>query len=263
MQTKPDFQKMLSDAVSEPGKILAAYSAFHNYSIANGWLAMWECAMRGIELGPLNTYKGWQALGRQVRKGEKAISLIMPVTCKVEGTQRNADTGEYDPVTKAFTKFILRPHWFVLSQTDGPDVELPAMPEWTADIALSALDITRKSFTITDGNVQGYAKAGRTIAVSPMAALPHKTLFHELAHVLLGHCEESTLTIRSGHLKNLREVEAESVAYLVTASLGLDGLEYSRGYIRSWLGTDEIPAKSAQRIFTVANQILKAGRPIA
>jgi hypothetical protein len=39
---------------------------------------------------------------------------------------------------------------------------------------------------MTDGNCQGYARQ-RTIAVSPLAELPEKTRFHELAHVVLGH----------------------------------------------------------------------------
>ena len=109
--TKPDFQSMLVQAISEPGKISAAYTTFHNYSLGNAWLAMWECAMRKIDIGPINTYKGWQALGRQVRKGEKAISLIMPVTCKVAANE-NEDSENSDGHT--FTRFILRPHWFVL-----------------------------------------------------------------------------------------------------------------------------------------------------
>ena len=40
-----------------------------------------------------------------------------------------------------------------------------------------------------DENMLGYAR-GRTIAVSPISPLPHKTRFHELAHVLLGHTTE-------------------------------------------------------------------------
>lgn len=256
--TKPDFQTMLIQAISEPGKISAAYTTFHNYSLGNAWLAMFECAMRKIDIGPINTYKGWQALGRQVRKGEKAISLIMPVTCKVAANE-NDDSENSDGHT--FTRFILRPQWFVISQTDGPDVELPALPEWNTVTALETLKVTQVAFTHFDGNTQGYASPGRKIAVNPVAALPHKTLFHELAHVLLGHCEEGQLSDSERTPKNLREVEAESVAYLVTASLGLDGLEYSRGYLQHWLQSSEIPAKSSQKIFTIANQILKAGYP--
>jgi hypothetical protein len=60
----------------------------------------------------------------------------------------------------------------------------------------------------------------------------------------------------------LREVEAESVAMLVGAALGLPGVEESRGYIQHWNASgQEIPEASARKIFKVADQILKAGRP--
>lgn len=55
--------------------------------------------------------------------------------------------------------------------------------------ALASLNVTEESFSHLDGNVQGYARE-RTIAVSPIAAMPCKTTFHELAHVLLGHTGE-------------------------------------------------------------------------
>ena len=66
--------------------------------------------------------------------------------------------------------------------------------------------------------------------------------------------------------KNLREVEAESVALLCCEALNLEGAEYCRGYIQNWLcpaigyNGDAIPEKSAQKIFRAADQILRAGR---
>jgi hypothetical protein len=65
---------LLRDAVSIPGKLLEAYTAFHNFSVGNSLLALFQCYERDVTPGPLNTYKGWQQLGRQVRKGEKATS---------------------------------------------------------------------------------------------------------------------------------------------------------------------------------------------
>ena len=92
--------------------------------------------------------------------------------------------------------------------------------------------------------------------------MPHKTRFHELAHVLLGHTSEGTLNDGEQTPRNLRECEAESVALLCCAALNLPGVEFSRGYIQSWWGAgNPIPERSAQRILKVANQILVAGRP--
>jgi hypothetical protein len=44
--------------------------------------AMMQCAIRGIEPGPLASFNRWKELGRHVKKGEKALTLCMPVTCK-------------------------------------------------------------------------------------------------------------------------------------------------------------------------------------
>ena len=47
---------------------------------------------------------------------------------------------------------------------------------------------------------------------------------------------------------------------LCCASLGLPGVELSRGYIQSWFKGNEVPERSAQKIFSAADKILKAGR---
>lgn len=229
---------------------------FWNYSLGNQLLAMGQCAARGIPLGPMATFNKWKELGRHVSKGAKAIALCMPVTCK-----REVET-ESGPDTVAFTRFIYRNNWFVLAQTEGAEYQPPAPPAWEKDRALSGLDVTEIPFALTDGNCQGYAMA-RQVAVSPVAAFPYKTLFHELAHVVLGHTTEAeTLSDDERTPKNLREVEAESVAMLVSAALGLPGLEESRGYVQHWYGTGaEIPEASARKILKAADAILKAGRP--
>src|SRR5947208_13938224 len=135
-----------------------------------------------------------------------------------------------------------------------------ALPEWNEETALPALNVERIEFTMLDGNAQGYAQPGRKLAVSPVAALPHKTLFHELAHLILGHCEEKDFSESEITPRDVREVEAEAVALLCCESLSLPGVEYSRGYIQEWGKGDRITERSAQRIFRGADAILHAGR---
>ncbi len=114
-------------------------------------------------------------------------------------------------------------------------------------------------FDATDGNVLGFARA-RSIAVSPINPMPHKTRFHELAHVLLGHTAEGEQADGELTPRSLRECEAEAVALLCGAALELPGVESCRGYIQSWWGSGHpIPERSAQRVLKVADQILKAG----
>lgn len=256
MTPSQDWQALLVDAVNTPGKISQAYSLFHQYSLGNALECLWQCKTRGIEPGPINTFVGWKELNRHVRKGEKAIWLWMPIT--VKNKERDSSTGE---VTEhRATRFVYVPRWFVLSQTEGEQLKnTRAVPGFGLDAALAALSITRITFDLTDGNCQGYAR-DRNIAVSPIADLPLKTSFHEMAHVLLGHTAEKAMADGEHTPRNLAEVEAESVALICCESLGLPGAEFSRGYIQHWLKGESIPEKSAQKIFSVASQILRAGQ---
>jgi hypothetical protein len=246
-----NWNELLTAAITEPGIISKAYSAFHNYSTGNQIAATVQCMMRGIEPSPINTFVGWKQLNRHVKKGEKAIELCMPLTRKGENEQ-----GESQYFISAF---VWKPRWFVLSQTDGEDFTAPELPDWSKEAALANLQIEEVAFDLLSGNVQGYARR-RSIAVSPIAALPHKTTFHELAHVVLGHTTEADFQDDERTPRDLREVEAESVALLLCESLDLPGAEFSRGYIQHYLQGEVIPEKSAQKIFGAADRILKAGQ---
>jgi len=247
------FADLLRSAVSDPGVLSAAYRQFHSYSLGNQLLAWSQCLARGIQPGgPLATYPRWRELGRQVRRGEKAITLCMPATVKP------ARETESDDV-EVFTRFIYRPNWFVLAQTDGQPLAEHLIPAWDADRALAALQVQEIAFEHFDGNCLGFARE-RSIAINPVNPMPHKTRFHELAHVLLGHTTEGERNDGEIPPRSLRECEAESVALLCCAALELPGVECCRGYIQSWWGTGTaIPERSAQRVLKVADQILKAG----
>ena len=254
------FAELLAQAVTEPGIVSRAYSAFHGYSIGNQLLALVQCAERGITPGPIATFMGWKDKGRYVRKGEHAIVLCMPVTGKRRPTTDQPDTEPTDnDQSSTFTRFVYRPNWFVLGQTDGQPIDSMPIPSWDRARALAALDITEEPFTMMDGNCQGYARQ-RSIAVSPVAAMPFKTTAHEIAHVLLSHTTQGEQADSDITPRSLRECEAEAVALLCCAALDLPGVECCRGYIQSWWGQgNPIPERSAQRILKAADQILKAG----
>ena len=254
----PSFADLLRSAVTDPGVVSSAYRQFHTYSLGNQLLAWAQCLERGIPPGPMATFPKWKELGRHVRKGEKALVLCQPVTI-TRATEREEGGAEAAVVTR----FTYRPRWFVLAQTDGAELPPAATPAWDAARALAAMDVAEVAFEATDGNVLGYA-AGRSIAVSPVNPLPHKTRFHELAHVLLGHTAEGEQHDGERTPRNLRECEAEAVALLCCAALDMPGVECCRGYIQSWWGAgNPIPERSAQRILKVADQILKAGASVA
>ena len=251
--TKMAFADLLQSVVDEPGTLSHAYQQFHNYSLGNQLLALFQCHERSITPGPMATYPRWKELGRHVKRGEKALTLCMPATIKRKNETTDDETDE-----QLYTRFVYIARWFVLAQTEGEPLPEPDTPTWDKSRALDLLNIQEIPFDATDGNCLGYAR-DRSIAINPVNPLPHKTRFHELAHVLLGHTAEGIQADGENTPRSIRECEAEAVALLCCAALELPGVAECRGYIRHWGQGREIPERSAQRVLKVADQILKAG----
>jgi len=250
------FRQLLEEAVSKPGTLMRAYSLFWNYSLGNQILALIQANRHGIALGPIASFNRWKELGRHVKRGEKALTLCMPVTCRRTVKEQTPDGTDVDAEI-TFKRFVFRRNWFMLAQTDGADYQPPSIPTWDRARALRTLAVEEIPFESLSGNVQGYAR-DRQIAINPLAQMPAQTTFHELAHIELGHTSEAVHDSEALP-RSLKEVEAEAVGLLCLESLGMPGAEYCRGYIQNWLAGAEIPERSAQRIFSAADKILKAG----
>jgi hypothetical protein len=151
---------------------------------------------------------------------------------------------------------------FGYSDTDGDELPPIELPGWDTDTALAVLEVDRVAFDMINGNAQGFSfedGEGRHVAINPTAAYPAKTLLHELAHLMLGHCKDGDRTHRG-----VTEFEAESTAYLVAKELELlawDAAE-SRAYIQTWLADTEVGEEHISRVFAAVNKILTAGRVV-
>ena len=249
---------LLLNALDDDAIISQAYSSFHNYSLLNQSLAAFQLMLRFGKLSPIASYKAWQEKGRQVKKNEKAIALYMPVIFKKKNNETEQDTESNDD--EVYTKIILRNNWFCLDQTEGeeyiPEIKIPS---WNAEKAMAVLDIVEIHFDSVNGNCMGFAKNNQ-IAINPLNPLKHKTRFHEMAHILLGHTKDTYLSENADLPKSIKEVEAEGVAFLMLNLLNLDGKKESRGYIQGWLQGNPISEESAKRIFTVTDKLFKAGQ---
>lgn len=245
------FNSLLTDAITRPGILSDAYSVFRGFSISNMCFAYRQLEARNIAIGPIATFKKWQQLGRTVKKGERAISLCMPVSIP-KTNDKDEKTGEY------FQIFVFKNRWFALAQTEGQEYVEEPLKGWDYDVALAKLGIKEIPFDLLVGNAQGFARRNE-VSINPLAKFPHKTRFHEIAHVVLGHTATTSMSDDECLNRDIAEVEAESVAYICCSILGLTGLDESRGYIQSWLSNQKLPEKSAQKIFTAANKIMQAG----
>src|SRR5881396_103580 len=133
-----NFTELLNEAVTKPGTLMKAYSLFWNYSLGNQILALIQANQRGIPLGPIASFNRWKELGRHVKRGEKAIELCVPVTCKRTVKEQGPDGTDLETEV-VFKRFVFRRNWFILSQTDGQPYNPPAIPQWERARALATL----------------------------------------------------------------------------------------------------------------------------
>ena len=88
---------------------LKVQSRFHRYSFGNVIMILSQCQDATRVAG----YRAWQGMGRQVRKGEQAITILAPIIRKVEDK-----TGEDVRRLTGFKGSSV----FDISQTDGDEL---------------------------------------------------------------------------------------------------------------------------------------------
>lgn len=249
-----EWANLLNHSLTTPGSVGNVYNRFYNYSFLNCMLLMMQGARE-----PVATYNRWQAVNRQVRKGEKAMEILRPVIIR-----RKKDDADPDSTDVMFQKFKFVRCIFQMSQTDGDDLPSVDVPEWNLDRALTALTVTRMPFQHLDGNTQGYSR-DRSLAINPVAAYPIKTTMHEFAHILLGH------TVSDYHAeyvlhRGVAEFQAEATAFLVLKELDMltdEMATVSRGYIQGWLGQQKPSDTMVRQVFKAVTDLVAAGRPVS
>ena len=255
-----------SDAWSQ---YLATQAKFHNYSFRNSLLI----ALQRPDATQIAGFRKWLEMGRHVRKGEKGIYILAPMVC-ADKDEAGEKTGT--STIKGFRMVAV----FDVAQTDGED-----LPEICSTLigkdptdAYGRLECVASDLGFTVSLVDeclgkpgangvtffgrdAITGVGRMIQIKATnePAQRVKTLAHELGHAIL-HDPETTPS-SSRELKELKELEAESVAFVVCEALGIDSSVYSFGYVVTWAGADkaaELIAASGTRIQKAAHQILDA-----
>jgi antirestriction protein ArdC len=238
-------------------RFLEASQRLHAYSPNNVLLILAQRPTASRAAG----YRTWQSLGYQVRRGEKGIAVLAPIVSRRRPVDIE-DELEHPEVVRILRGFRVV-HVFDIEQCDGPpwpDVR-PALLTGDAPAALwdlLAAQVDAAGFSIERGACTG--ANGRTDFdahsvrvrddVAPAQAV--KTLAHELAHVLLHDGTEYAAGCRGR-----AEIEAESVAFLVLTTTGVDAGSYSFPYVAAWShGNTDRVAHTADRVITCARQII-------
>lgn len=239
---------------------LTIMSKFHNYSARNCMLIMMQCP----EATHVASYKRWQKeFNRQVRKGEKAIRILAPITHKQTIRETNKDTGEATDHEHVWMSFKAVPV-FDISQTEGDDLpeiahDLTGDVEGFGKLAEAIEGCTTAKvvygWEFSDPECHGsFNRIDNTIKIADglSQAQTIKTLVHEAAHSLL-HCEDGE---QADAKREMREVQAEGVAFVVCNALGIDSGDYSFGYVAGWGQDSKEIMRELEVIRSTANMIL-------
>lgn len=242
-------------------EFLKTMAKFHNYSFNNTMLI----AMQRPDATLVTSYKNWQSMGRQVMKGEKGITIIAPAPYKkmkekevLDENQRPIMGTDGKPKTEQVEVTV--PHFkavtvFDIAQTSGEPIQTLAPELLTAAVqdfdsfmqAIQKISPVPIRFDEIDGNANGYYhNADKEIVIKKgfSESQTLKTAIHETVHAKL-HDKEIMESLGVEKDRLTKEVEAESVAYCVCSSFGLDTSDYSFPYIAGWSSSREMKEMKA------------------
>lgn len=178
------------------------------------------------------SFRHWTELGRQVRRGERALRIWAPSVRR----ERDEATGEE---TAAVRAFVLVPV-FDISQTDGPPLpEPPPVRPLTGDSHAHLLPGLKRQAAdagyaverhdLMPGGAEGYVDHRRKVIAISAGLAPNgqvAVLVHELAHV---HGARYAEFGRAG-----AEVVAETAAFVALSAARLDTSGQAVPYVSGW-----------------------------
>ena len=225
---------------------LTKMSQLNNYSNRNLRLIL----AQNPEARQVASFKQWKEnFGRYVKKGEKALRIFKPMT-KIKKDENNQPILDKNGKPETVTFFGLVPV-FDVSQTEGK--EMPKAAEVTeqltdldyANLYRALMAIAKENdvsvrFEEMENNKHGYYSVPENQIVLRSNEMNKaqiiKTFLHEMAHAELHHADNPQ---KDNLTRSTAELQAESVAYVVSSYYGIDTSEYSFNYLSGWSADKE------------------------
>jgi DNA primase len=248
---------------------LATAARFHEYSFQNTLLILSQQPTATNVAG----YETWKALGRQVNRGEKGIAILAPILRRRPDAPTEPQPDDVTDTPGILAGFRVTDVWDI-SQTTGPPLPGPPTPRLLQGQAPDGLWdtltglVTGAGFTLDRGPAGGangitdFGTRAVRIRDDLDDAQAVKTLAHELGHVHLHVPDPAHPLTGTMACRGLIEVEAESVAYLIAASHGLDTGSYTFPYVAGWASDvpghrpEDVVRITGDRVLTAARHIL-------
>jgi len=226
---------------------------FHHYSVNNVILIAMQMPTASLVAG----YTSWRdKFHRQVKKGEKGIRILAPAPYKRKVSAPVVDgngqpvmdaAGKQQREEKEVTIQSFRPvSVFDVSQTEGeplPELGVHELTDSVEDYRRMESALLNSSpvpiiFWQMEGSAKGcYDRSTDEIHVQDgmSEAQTIKTMIHEISHATLhSKSYEEQHPDEPKKDRHTKEVEAESIAYVVCSHYGIDTSDYSFGYVAGW-----------------------------
>lgn len=225
----------------------------HRYSFYNYMIANFQLRRRGKTLSAIAPFKKWSELNRSISAGEKAVHVFAPIIVK----KKDDETDEEE---KRLVGYRLVPV-FDISQTNGDLSKLNIekgglVGDWTAgksnisfDKLVEVFNIPTVKDIISPNGGNGWTDGKEIHLIPQNNEQDIATYIHELAHYML-HFDKDRATFSS----EVKEVEAETVSYIVCDALGFEN-KTSKLYIKNHAG--DIPEDfRTMKIISVCEKIM-------
>ena len=236
---------------------LDVMSKFHYYSFRNSLLIM----LQNPEATHVAGFNAWKTtFNRSVNKGEKGLQILAPAPYRVKVEKDCVDLITKKPVLdhsgKPVTEEveITKPSFrsvyvFDVSQTSGEP--LPQLiTELTGSVSqynaffesLKSVSPFPVQFEELQSEAKGYCDPvnQKIVIKTGMSELQNiKTAIHEITHADL-HGAQVTLSLGAKKDRRTKEVEAESVAFVVCSHFCIDTSDYSFAYVAGWSSDKEL-----------------------
>ncbi|MGJ3587066.1 ArdC-like ssDNA-binding domain-containing protein [Lactococcus lactis] len=212
---------------------------FRQYSYRNKILIQSQNPKASLVAG----YRAWQDKGRQVQRGEKALKIFVPSLAAKKDKDGNYSRDKEGNVIKEVKGFYLASVYDV-RQTEGEPIPKPIYEleeninnpqkfDWYIK-AITKLSPVPIQFAEIKGTAKGFfVPSEKQITIRPGMSESQtiKTMLHEITHSIL---HDNNIPVFGSSEYARQEIEAESVAYMIANSLGIETQEYSFGYLASW-----------------------------
>lgn len=249
--------------------ILLSMSNLNCYSITNQMLILSQSPNARC----VNGMKVWNYNHRNIIKGEKAIKIIAPLI-EVKKEEILDEDGNVIETKESKVSGYKVAYVFDISQTEGRELYDFKCDEKMAienfDVIREALERVPKGYIVEykelEDGLDGYCDLkNKVIAIK--TGMPFEktltTLVHEVGHALAEERVRNNfkgLTVKEQ--KKIKEIEAESVALVVSNRLGLNTADFNMAYITTWSDGDIDKFKSnIDVIRSVSYQILSCVEP--